>query len=466
MKRILFTLLLLSSVASAQFGFPPVSSTKFQVAGTTQNPTPNFVNFSTGIAGSLSGGVLTVTVAGGAPASTYLPLAGGTMTGAILFSADNTIDIGASAATRPRTGYFATSLVTPTLVSPTGILNVASSALTVPNSYIIAGSSLFTPAVDSNGAGTLTLGGTNTTNIVVLDNIVGSAAPVTLKGGAQTESATAYGAIIDTPADWSTTGNMLGLANNGTVRLRFADGAINQIITSRANLQFVTSGNDKYLIQNGAHNWYISNVLLMNFSAAALFPQAAAGIDLGLDGQPWKRLRVSGTTPVAGDFVLSAGWGSTASVGTISGNDPHVRFTATSAGTGQAANPTITYTYKNGTWSTAPYCLVSFEDASTASELTTAVTQTTTATTLVITFRGTPTAARTYTFQTSCFGTFRMVPIPSDRLAGVPATNGVAGNGRTGRVAGGAAEVPGSQQLQPLLDVLLCGALWRPLLAA
>lgn len=43
-----------------------------------------------------------------------LPLAGGTMTGNLLFT-DNTLDIGASGATRPRTGYFGTSLVVPTL---------------------------------------------------------------------------------------------------------------------------------------------------------------------------------------------------------------------------------------------------------------------------------------------------------------------------------------------------------------
>jgi len=45
---------------------------------------------------------------------TYLPLAGGTLTGNLLFSADNTYDIGASAATRPRTGYFGTSVSAPT----------------------------------------------------------------------------------------------------------------------------------------------------------------------------------------------------------------------------------------------------------------------------------------------------------------------------------------------------------------
>jgi len=40
-----------------------------------------------------------------------LPLAGGTMTGDLLFT-DNTLDIGAAGATRPRTGYFGTSIVT------------------------------------------------------------------------------------------------------------------------------------------------------------------------------------------------------------------------------------------------------------------------------------------------------------------------------------------------------------------
>ncbi len=44
----------------------------------------------------------------------YLPLAGGTLTGALLFT-DNTYDIGASGATRPRTGYFGTSVITPSL---------------------------------------------------------------------------------------------------------------------------------------------------------------------------------------------------------------------------------------------------------------------------------------------------------------------------------------------------------------
>ena len=45
----------------------------------------------------------------------YLPLTGGTLIGNLLFT-DNTLDIGASGATRPRTGYFGTSLFSPLLV--------------------------------------------------------------------------------------------------------------------------------------------------------------------------------------------------------------------------------------------------------------------------------------------------------------------------------------------------------------
>lgn len=45
----------------------------------------------------------------------YLLRDGDTMTGNLLFSTDNTKDIGATGATRPRTGYFGTSLIVPTL---------------------------------------------------------------------------------------------------------------------------------------------------------------------------------------------------------------------------------------------------------------------------------------------------------------------------------------------------------------
>src|ERR1039458_9035175 len=59
--------------------------------------------------GNTSWGAQTASAAG-----SYLALPGGTHPGALLFT-DNTYDIGASAATRPRTGYFGTSVVPPGL---------------------------------------------------------------------------------------------------------------------------------------------------------------------------------------------------------------------------------------------------------------------------------------------------------------------------------------------------------------
>ena len=111
-----------------------------------------------------------------------------------------------------------------------------------------------------------------------------------------------------------------------------------------------------------------------------------------------------GTALVAGDFALSAGWGATASVGTITGDAHHARFTVTSAGAGQAANPTVTLTFKDGTWTNSPFAQVQIVAASTAADLLVAVTWTTTATTLVITFNGTPVAGRTYTFESMVLG--------------------------------------------------------------
>lgn len=57
-----------------------------------------------------------------------LSLNGGTMTGGLLFT-DNTYDIGASGTTRPRTGYFGTSVVAPTFTGDlTGTASLASTS--------------------------------------------------------------------------------------------------------------------------------------------------------------------------------------------------------------------------------------------------------------------------------------------------------------------------------------------------
>ena len=114
------------------------------------------------------------------------------------------------------------------------------------------------------------------------------------------------------------------------------------------------------------------------------------------------RITKTGTALIAGDFALSAGWGTTASVGTIVGNDQRCSFIVTSTGTGQAANPTITLTFTDGAWPVAPIAVAC---RTTGSQITVQPTVTSTSTTtLVLTFQGTPVAAETFGFSVILMG--------------------------------------------------------------
>ncbi len=121
------------------------------------------------------------------------------------------------------------------------------------------------------------------------------------------------------------------------------------------------------------------------------------GVDILRTGDNFEALRLranQGTSLVAGDFALHANWGTTASIGTITGTDQRSRATITSAGTGQGANPTVILTFKDGTWTTAPFFVVSRAGGSQPTvqfEVTTI-----TATALTLTFQGTPSASETF----------------------------------------------------------------------
>ncbi len=116
----------------------------------------------------------------------------------------------------------------------------------------------------------------------------------------------------------------------------------------------------------------------------------------------FKRIKATlGTALVAGDFALSGGWGSTASVGSVTGNDQAAQFVVTSAGTGQAASPTITITFKDGTWTAAPKMQVMRNGGDQPAIF---PTWTTSATQLVITWPSTPISSETYTFNFGGFG--------------------------------------------------------------
>lgn len=109
-----------------------------------------------------------------------------------------------------------------------------------------------------------------------------------------------------------------------------------------------------------------------------------------------RRTFTNGTALVAGDFSVSAGWGSGATISSITGDDSHAQFTITS-GTGTSADPTIVLTFKDGTWTNAPFSFAKLVSPSSA--LSTPITESTTATTLTITFVGTPDPSTAYVLK-------------------------------------------------------------------
>lgn len=116
-----------------------------------------------------------------------------------------------------------------------------------------------------------------------------------------------------------------------------------------------------------------------------------------------------GQALAASDFSLSAGFGSTASVAVAAGgNDARFKITVTSAGTGQAVNPTCTLTFKDGAWMTpngtdtmAPVVVTTRAGGSQA---TVQFQATSTTTTAVLTFMGTAAAGETYSVMVQALG--------------------------------------------------------------
>ena len=102
-----------------------------------------------------------------------------------------------------------------------------------------------------------------------------------------------------------------------------------------------------------------------------------------------------GSQAVAADFALSAGWGNTATIGTVRGQDCRVMINVTANGAGIAVNPNIAYTYHDGTWGTVPLVEVTRCDANSPQTGNRWV-YSATATVATIFFLDTPVAGNTY----------------------------------------------------------------------
>ena len=185
-------------------------------------------------------------------ASLNLLKSGGTLTGNLLFT-DNTLDIGASGATRPRTGYFGTSLIVPTVIGSvttagnlilrgnsadltTGQVNITSSleassisvaALTTAGGLAVA-KRLWT--TDLTSTNLPTLGGTALTTTIAKLNYLTSVTGVTgtSTGKVVLDTAPTFVTSLTTPSILATAndGGALGASGTAFSDLFLASGGV------------------------------------------------------------------------------------------------------------------------------------------------------------------------------------------------------------------------------------------------
>jgi hypothetical protein len=110
-----------------------------------------------------------------------------------------------------------------------------------------------------------------------------------------------------------------------------------------------------------------------------------------------------GVPITAAKLVLSAGWGTTAAWTSLSGFTKKVRGTITASGTGQAATPTITYTYPTPFLQTVvPVCEIKQDGGTQTAVANPFTVGTPTNTSVVFTYTGTPGAGNTLIAVIDC----------------------------------------------------------------
>lgn len=101
------------------------------------------------------------------------------------------------------------------------------------------------------------------------------------------------------------------------------------------------------------------------------------------------------------DFALSSGFGATATVSLVTGNDQRFTFRVNASAVGLGASPTITLTFKGGTWTQTPFAFVQRTGGNQGTIINT---WTVSATQVIITFVGTPVAGEVYDFTVLVIG--------------------------------------------------------------
>lgn len=181
--------------------------------------------------------------------------------------------------------------------------------------------------------------------------------------------------------------------NNGTVLARlFGDGSARLA----AGLTIDSGGIN--VAGNSQINGTLTGLSQVDSTSLRAGTSPATVIDQNRDLQIRRLRPIYGTGLANGDFAISAGWGTTASVSLASGSDTSGTIAITSSGTGQTANPTVTFTFKDGAYSGfLTFVPVRYDSSAPTTGFWGVQAQTTTTVTFI--FFGTPVAGNTYALR-------------------------------------------------------------------
>jgi hypothetical protein len=272
--------------------------------------------------------------------------------------------------------------------------------------FFISSTSPYTNTfVNGNGAGVVFLGTAAKASVADTTGQIITAGGITLQTASQTLPATITNDGSGGVSIASNAAGVLSLANNGTVTFN-SPGASAQwrgATSGTINVAAPPVAGSNSLTLPAANDTLVARTTTDTLTNKTLTSPAIS--DPTITGNTnVKRLKANqGSSLVVGDVGgLSAGWGTTATVSSVAGNDVIGQINITSNGTGQAVNATFTLTFHDGTWTTAPLCLVVRSDGNGPSGA--MIPNTMTATAATFFFNALPVAGTTYQATFTCIG--------------------------------------------------------------